>query len=113
MNRHVIASAGVVLAVVLGGCGGGGTTSGADRAAGARSSTDAPVLRAGEKRTFPAGDLAARSTVACVSSGLRAEAQVPEAGGNTSTSGHAWTKDARATIRLDVLAAGAVTASCE
>ena len=113
MDRGVAGAAGLAIVVALAGCGGGATTSGASRAAASRSDTNAPVLRAGEERTFPAGELATGSTIACRSGGVRAEAQVPEASGNTSTSGHAWTKDAQATIQIAVLVNGDVRASCE
>ena len=107
-------AAGLVSVVVLvAGCGGGATTSSASRAAAGGASTDAPVLRAGDERVFPAGELAVGSTIACVSDGLRAETQVPEAGVGVSISGITWTKDARATIDIEVLASGDVRASCE
>ena len=115
MRRAFGAAAGLVsVVVVVTGCGGGGaTTSSASRTAAGRSSSDVPVLRAGEQPTFPAGELATGSTIACVSNGVRAEAQVPEADGNLSTSGHAWTKGAGASITIAALASGDVKASCE
>jgi hypothetical protein len=116
MSSGFVGAFAVLSAVAVAGCGGCGSTStsgSTSQPASARSTEDAPVLHAGEERTFPAGQLAPGSTIVCVSGGIRAEAQVPEPGGNESTSGYGWTKDANAAINVDVLSSGDVRASCE